>query len=85
MIKTEQDIPLSRASTLQTEMKDLSSHNQHKHFWSTQESYLYFNTSHPWYFSLQQWIAYLLSQNTDLLCNLTDVLSMKPYQNLNSK
>lgn len=32
MIKTEQDIPLSHAATLQTKMKDLSSHNQHKRF-----------------------------------------------------
>lgn len=32
MIKTEQDIPLSHAATLQTKMKDLSSYNQHKHF-----------------------------------------------------
>lgn len=32
MIKTEQDILLSHAATLQTKMKDLSSHNQYKHF-----------------------------------------------------
>lgn len=32
VIKTEQDIPLSHAATLQTKIKDLSSHNQHKHF-----------------------------------------------------
>lgn len=32
MIKTEQDIPLSHAATLQTKIKDLSSHNCHKHF-----------------------------------------------------
>lgn len=30
VIKTEQDIPLSHAATLQTKIKDLSSHNQHK-------------------------------------------------------
>lgn len=32
MIKTEQDILLSHAATLQTKMKDLSSHDQYKHF-----------------------------------------------------
>jgi len=32
MIKTEQDVPLSHAATLQAKMKDLSSLKQHKHF-----------------------------------------------------
>lgn len=50
MIETEQGIPLTHTATLHTEIKDLSSYDQHKHYEVLRRSTYNtstFNTSHP--------------------------------------
>lgn len=57
MIETEQGIPLTHTATLHTEIKDLSSYDQHKRYEVLRRSTYNtstFNTSHPWHFHLQK-------------------------------